>query len=1568
MHQGSTTRTGLLRGGAVFVLAASFTLGSSIIPVFTPEPAAAADAESMDCGMLAIGEPCSFDYHDHPGETQVTIPDNLDFVTVVMNGASGGGSTDGQGAGGLGGSVIGVIDIRLPVDRALTVWLGQEGKGLKGPSKGWSRGGRGGQSTSDGATGGGSSAISYTAQGSDEVLMVAGGGGGGGGESGSGLNDGGDGGSGGNPAQNGTRGLSGSSSVWGPGGKGGGEKGYSGGAGWDYSGDLGSGGGGGGGGFFHGGSGGENGEIAYKQLAGSGGGGGGGSSYLDDEVHEEIGYGLAPFGSGSVTIYPNQTLQRFECTDTHDPITIDIPSDVTGYAFVLQGGSGEHGHNVAPEGMGAFTTGLVDTHGLTQLDYWVGCSGYNHEGAGFGTPGAGGHAPADSNDGARGGGASALATTDGQMLVVAGGGGGTGGDEGDCDTYPGGQCGGAGGSGGGSSHSATPAHGQEGGDGVSGGGDGGCSNCHHENGHLSINGGHGVEPPSDELATGGGGGGGAGYPAGGAGGHHDDQAAGGGGGAGGSYLASSRVKSGTKAPSGVFGSGFVLLIPIVERTTELTVTATASGPAAGYAAAPFDIAAHCTLGGQTVLEHTLSLMADQAHTFGDVQQGAYCTVTETGTGGASTPAPEQAFTLGDSAKTVTMDNVFAAGDLDLSVTSAIVDGSGDPVSGTDITLGDLRAQVECSVAGHPLTLPDSGRFTVPGADTWGAGWTDTIEGLPVGAACAIRESVTGGATSVEYSADGGAPEPLPGETLIAATGSSLAVINHFVTGSVTITKAADGDGTPPPSAVYQGSATCTFGGQPVSFSPSDFSIAVGASAALSGIPVGSDCTVTETDQGDAQVVTYTPSRTIRVDSDDDTDVTVTNTFQTGAFHVQVGRTGEGSHWANSGYTVQVSCTDGTADEFSTGPEGGWRSYTPDAGATCTVTETADGGATEVTSVTSADPTPVVGPAAVAIPATGFASATVTNTFEAAPLYLDVTNSGEGAQYSDGAIIHVEACEFDGIAFDPAPDGAWTFAPGQAGGIAASEAMPVGAQCDVRIDDDAGGVPTMTPVNVDPTTVVDAATLRVTINDALLGTSVVEIDIAFALAALDVTVSNTGAGASFANVPFEAEVTCRLDDDPLHGPGGKVTLHFAPDGTLIPDPASAQLSALPVGAQCAAVETVTGGATEWGTNPPATTVESDGATLAITNVFEVATLTVTALIDGTDQAQHTGDEFVYDADCRFNGLPLTPSATTPVTFELAPNAAKQLMVPVNTECAISETHDEHATSVSPSVDQSATLTEAPAAMSFTNTFDVDEVTVEQVVSGAGADTYGMDVTYVPDLDCRWPSDGERIELPNNGKVDLDAAGFFTATVSVPVGATCGAQEPYGLASQLIAPTPITVALGGEFVLELEAIYNLGELSVQKDARGSDIAGLQFGFETHCTFPTDAGPVDIPLNDFADEAYELRGGESIALEVLHRADCTTSEVAAHDPLRVAVEATGFEAATVDRGALNVILADVPSTVLVTNYFVGSLPLTGVEMSGVLWMGLAALLIGLALVVARAIRRRRPYAGSGPSGPVR
>jgi LPXTG-motif cell wall-anchored protein len=498
---------------------------------------------------------------------------------------------------------------------------------------------------------------------------------------------------------------------------------------------------------------------------------------------------------------------------------------------------------------------------------------------------------------------------------------------------------------------------------------------------------------------------------------------------------------------------------------------------------------------------------------------------------------------------------------------------------------------------------------------------------------------------------------------------------------------------------------------------------------------------------------------------------------------------------------------------------------------------------------------------------------------------------------------------------------------------------------------------MTATDADPATVLNGVTLQVTVGDPIDGPSTVVIALDFQVAALSVTVENDGDAASFSNSPFTVQVDCQLDTDPVWGWGvnGRVMLHFAPDGSLIPDTQSALLAELPVGATCTAIETVRGGATEWGTNPPGTTVLADGAAMVVTNVFLPATLTVTALLGGNDQAAHANQEFLFDASCWFNGVLLPVTATTPATFQLAAGDSRELVVPIGANCSVTETHTWHATAVDPALTQSATLTSDVATLTFTNVFDVDEITVQQTVSGEGADTYSADA-YEAFVYCTYADDGQFVELPDDGKLELARSGDFEATLAVPVGATCGVLEDWGLASDLVLPEPIVVALGGELELGIQAVYALGELSVEKDARGQVAAATQYGFETFCTYDTGTDVVDIPLNDFADETYSLADGEAIMFEVLHGAECTTHETQAHDPIRVAVEATGFDASTGDRTATNFVVDSIPSAVLVTNFFVGALPLTGSELSMVaLWLGIGVLAAGLALVLIVSVRRR-------------
>ena len=479
-----------------------------------------------------------------------------------------------------------------------------------------------GDAGNDGRGGGGASALAYTGQG---VLIIAGGGGGGGANV-QNIYTAGGGGYGGLPPGNGANGKG---EVYGSGGNGGGESGPTGGEGGHDSGNiLVGGGGGGGGGGSHGGQGGGWGSYIPQFGYNSPGGGGGGSSFVGAAAL--LGTGAAPTGPGFITLYAGSA-DRYECTGSNDPETLDIPDGVDEYAVIAVAGAGDPGNSKARGGHGAVLSGLINVRGLSQLQYWVGCGGGFADGAGFAHGGHGGHAPSPfAKDGGHGGGATAVATGDGEIVLVAGGGGGSGGDIANCDDPPGPRCGGQGGSGGGTSGSQLPANGADGDGGD--GGRGGRADNHHENGQPDMNGDEGVEPGCCDE-SGGGGGGGGGWPMGGEGGHHDVDAAGGGGGAGGSYINSYWMSEGAIATSGQAATsddpanGYLLLLPIVIPNVDLTVKKTVTGGADEYAQGPFVINIVCTLDGQTTYDGGISFDPGGETTI-QVSQGSTCHLTE----------------------------------------------------------------------------------------------------------------------------------------------------------------------------------------------------------------------------------------------------------------------------------------------------------------------------------------------------------------------------------------------------------------------------------------------------------------------------------------------------------------------------------------------------------------------------------------------------------------------------------------------------------------------------------------------------------------------------------------------------------------------------------------------------------------------------------------------------------------------------------------------------------------------------------------------------------------------------
>lgn len=1508
-----------------------------------------------------------------------SIPEGVDEITFILSGASGGGGkSHHQGPGGAGGVIIGTMPINASTTatgRTLFAVLGQSGQGVStGATDGWGAGAHGGEGTgSTGGWGGGSSALVSTFFPADPTsvkpIAAAGGGGGGGSFAPHYPAFGGSGGSGGKPPQDGADG--GGEGTWGPGGKGGGsqfEDGTQGGG--DDQGFSGTGGGGGGGGAYHGGTGGDSGSA----QAAAGGGGGGDSAVDTSKVSSPI-FNSGHHGDGQLTIYPGEG-DVMECVDSHEPRQMAIPSDVAAFAFVAVGGSGEHGSNEYPhDGTGGVVSGVLDVFGVETLDYWVGCSGYSHNGAGYGRPGAGGDAPSGGNDGGRGGGASAIADHEtGTVFVAAGGGGGQGGDSTSCGAVYRDECGGPGGNSAGKPGTRLPASGTDGGGGTNGGsgpgGDGGCANCEGGS-HPHRNGGDGVSP--DAHFTGAGGGGGAGYPAGGHGGHHSVDEAGGGGGSGGSYFSHSRVSDGSMSPRGTNGDGFILFIPIPVQTTSLTVQKHVTGAGASYATGLFAIDVKCRLRDETVLDASIQLTGGTEYTFQEVRQGSTCILMESGAGGASSPAAPHTVVLGETPVTVTLNNGFALGALELRVFTVVVGEGGGPNPGVTFAVPNVALNVSCTFDGRAIDLPSpatGGQIELSGADTLTpSGAVATIPGLPVGAKCIVARTA-GGVSTPEYSVDGGAPTTNPALVTIAPTGSQVHIGDRYLLTPLHIALQADGNGSPPPGAEYQGTVACTIDGASVTLPSDGFTVHVGSSTTVHNLPMGAVCSLENVDPGVAVATTYAPSRTVTMAAG--TEITITGTYDDGALLVAVSASGAAASWANVAPTIAVECAVGDTivlnETFTpASASGGWVAYSPPAGASCTAEQADPLGAASVLYRSSTAPAPSTAPVDVVIPDGAAASLFIEDVFTAAPLRIVADETGAGAHFALPPTTRVSECVFNGLPIDPVAGASSVdlALPGD-GGAARLAALPTGASCLVT-EPDTGGATTVTATQErgEPSSDVGPGAIRVTVQDGgpTQPTTVV-FGNAFDLGALEISMAITGGAAWAATSPYSVDVRCDFAGAPFTalGPDGTATLTFTALGSLVPSPAVDALASLPMGTSCVASETDAAGATTVTYSPAGPGSDSSAPVvvglgspaIAITNTFEASGLSVTPTVVGTDAAAYAGHEFWFEAACRFQGaaLPAPPTdPNRPAIFALLPGTTATLAdLPVGASCSVEQIVDHHATQVAPSRLQTATLTTEPIALSWVNAFDTASVAVSESLSGDGVAAYAADITFAAKVTCTYRDGSDDANLQNGGVVPLSEANGFAGTILAPVGAACDVSQATVPVTRVLLPDSIVVALGSPLALAIESEFWLSNVTVTASATGAVPRNAEFGYSVACSYAGE--PVAFAVG--GDGPFRLGDGDGRALQTLAGVGCVATQTDAAGATSTTVTVTGQPVATA--ASARFVAATTPITVAFENAF-GWLPHTGLAPTVVVPVAGALMLLGLA---ALWFSRRRRAAG--------
>ncbi|GAA1673156.1 hypothetical protein GCM10009830_19300 [Glycomyces endophyticus] len=422
-------------------------------------------------------------------------------------------------------------------------------------------------------------------------------------------------------------------------------------------------------------------------------------------------------------------------------------------------------------------------------------------------------------------------------------------------------------------------------------------------------------------------------------------------------------------------------------------------------------------------------------------------------------------------------------------------------------------------------------------------------------------------------------------------------------------------------------------------------VTAGETVTVTDLPYGAECTVTEDDANGASSFTATTVTVTREDEDPLTIVAV-NTYDLAALAVEkrvdsaaVDQDGNPIYYGP--FTVQVDCTflgqpvyadgygpdDPMTAELSDGERVEFTGLP--AGAECTVTETDDKGAADVTVTATGDGgDPVVvddDTADIVLANDGDDSttntATLANTYTTGSLKLvkHVFGTGTGPVTPGPFTIEV-TCTLDD------ESGTRTVYEGSVvlGGTQPMEAVidgiATGATC-TAVETGKGGA-TLAVILPRQVTVGDGTTVAFHAINVLTSGS------------LRIVKEVTGDGADLYGAgPFEVTLDCVFDTGqngtvPVTIPGGP-TREFGPDEPAV-------YEGLPTGSVCTATETLTGGASEVTVSDASATIPfRDEAELTVTNRFDTGGLTVLKRLGGEGAGDHGDDEFTFALTCTRN---------------------------------------------------------------------------------------------------------------------------------------------------------------------------------------------------------------------------------------------------------------------------------------------------------------------------------------------
>ncbi|AEI10597.1 LPXTG-motif cell wall anchor domain protein [Cellulomonas gilvus ATCC 13127] len=465
---------------------------------------------------------------------------------------------------------------------------------------------------------------------------------------------------------------------------------------------------------------------------------------------------------------------------------------------------------------------------------------------------------------------------------------------------------------------------------------------------------------------------------------------------------------------------------------------------------------------------------------------------------------------------------------------------------------------------------------------------------------------------------------------------------EVLTGPLEVRKAVTGPAAAFAPTSFTANVVCTLDGTRLDLgADAELTLddATGYLARIDGLPVGTECDVTESgapgDAGEAErtgpvhVVIAAPAAA-QDDVPTDQVATLTNTYLYSGLSVTKRLDTAATAGVDGPFSFTLSCTVAVTGEtvlFDGAPElrfdvrAGQTFTTPPgtipARATCGLRETERGGAERVVVVgdgvvetTDGQATVVVG----VVPG----EVTVTNGFDAGVLEVRKVVDGDGAaQLGAGPFGFSAVCTSRGVTV---LDEEFTLRAGESRTFGT---YPVGTACTVQETSD-GGATRVTTSPADGLVRIDAPA-----SGEAVSTAVVTVTNTFDVTSLDVVKEIAGdPTADGAAGPFVVELACTWRDAELAVPGGAERVLRAP--TL-----RARYTGLPVGASCVLTETETGGAerTTW-------TVTVDGT-------GEITGAGVRVSVDGLATTTAPGQAVVRLVNHFAGNPPVDPPVDPPV---------------------------------------------------------------------------------------------------------------------------------------------------------------------------------------------------------------------------------------------------------------------------------------------------------------------------------